>query len=431
MSGGRKLRLLEVGPAHTPGDLFIHVPDAGVVYTGDILFVGATPIMWAGPVVNWVVAIDRLLDLDADTYVPGHGPVCGREEAEAVKRYWVWLEAAARHRFGLGMSAWEAARDIALSPEFKTYEWSEWGQPERIVVNVHTLERERRGRARRRGVPARAGHALLPRGAARRGARSADPETQRGRHKAGPASNCTFATRSIGRERRDLLVVRRMGRLDHQRPLADGGHQPRRCPSRVVVRSALTLTVWIAVTDVEREPVERVRRTRLVERTDGRVLVVEVRDLALLRSDRRTSRDRHRLRLRRCDRDRLAVDLDPDVDGAPGLRQVVAGGRQLGRDRRTPSVTTEDQVSSCSKLRICSERSVTASPGAATSACRARRRHLVGGRACRAGEVDRRAQPIPPLRQSLPAVSSACIPLPFEIACAVPPRNAAAPAGLA
>jgi len=143
--GGRKLRLLEVGPAHTPGDLVVHVPDAGVVYTGDILFVGVTPVMWAGPVVNWVVAIERLLGLDADTYVPGHGPVCGRDEAEAVKRYWVWLEAAARHRFGLGMSAWDAARDIVLSPEFQTYEWARWSAPERIVVNLHTLERERRG----------------------------------------------------------------------------------------------------------------------------------------------------------------------------------------------------------------------------------------------------------------------------------------------
>jgi cyclase len=143
--GGRKLRLIEVGPAHTPGDLLVHVPDAGVVYTGDILFVGATPVMWAGPVINWIVAIERLLDLGADTFVPGHGPVCGRDEAEAVKRYWVWLEAAARHRFGLGMSAWEAARDIALSPEFATYEWATWSAPERIVINVHTLERERRG----------------------------------------------------------------------------------------------------------------------------------------------------------------------------------------------------------------------------------------------------------------------------------------------
>lgn len=144
-AGGRKLRLLEVGPAHTPGDLLVHVPDAGVVYAGDILFVGSTPVMWAGPMINWINAIDRLVGLDADTYVPGHGPVCGRDEADAVKRYWVWLEAAARHRFGLGMSAWEAARDIALSPEFGTYEWSRWSAPERIVVNVHTLERERRG----------------------------------------------------------------------------------------------------------------------------------------------------------------------------------------------------------------------------------------------------------------------------------------------
>ena len=143
--GGRKLRLLEVGPAHTPGDLLVHVPDARVVYTGDILFVGSTPVMWAGPVINWINAIDRLIDLGADTYVPGHGPVCGRDEAEAVKRYWVWLEAAARHRFNLGMSAWEAARDIALAPEFAGYEWSDWWAPERIVVNVHTLARERRG----------------------------------------------------------------------------------------------------------------------------------------------------------------------------------------------------------------------------------------------------------------------------------------------
>ena len=143
--GGRKLRLFEVGPAHTPGDLIVHVPDAGVVYTGDILFVGSTPVMWAGPVANWMAAIDRLLELDADTFVPGHGPVCGREEAHAVRRYWEWLEASARHRFGLGMSAWEAARDITLAPEFRETEWASWFAPERIVINLHTLERERRG----------------------------------------------------------------------------------------------------------------------------------------------------------------------------------------------------------------------------------------------------------------------------------------------
>ena len=143
--GGREVRLIEVGPAHTPGDLIVFVPDAGVVYTGDILFVGGTPVMWAGPVANWIGAIDTILALDADTYVPGHGPVCGREEAEAVKRYWTWLEATARQRANLGMSPWEAARDIALSAEFRTYEWSLWSAPERIVINLETLAKERAG----------------------------------------------------------------------------------------------------------------------------------------------------------------------------------------------------------------------------------------------------------------------------------------------
>ncbi len=73
--GGRELRLVEVGPAHTPGDLIVHVPDAGVVFAADILFVGVTPVMWAGPLANWLRALDLLLELDADIFVPGHGPV--------------------------------------------------------------------------------------------------------------------------------------------------------------------------------------------------------------------------------------------------------------------------------------------------------------------------------------------------------------------
>ena len=44
-------------------------------YTGDILFIGGTPIVWAGPLSNWIAACDLMLGLDADTVVPGHGPL--------------------------------------------------------------------------------------------------------------------------------------------------------------------------------------------------------------------------------------------------------------------------------------------------------------------------------------------------------------------
>ena len=58
--------LVEVGPAHTKGDVFVHVPSSRVVFSGDILFAGSHPIMWQGPVENWIRACDRLLALDVD-----------------------------------------------------------------------------------------------------------------------------------------------------------------------------------------------------------------------------------------------------------------------------------------------------------------------------------------------------------------------------
>lgn len=143
--GGREVRLVEVGPAHTPGDLIALVPDAGVIFAADILFVGVTPVMWAGPVENWVAALDLILDDDAATIVPGHGPVCGKAEVEAVRRYWVWLESATRRRLGSGMSVTAAAADIVASDEFRHAEWAAWDCPERILVNLATLERHRHG----------------------------------------------------------------------------------------------------------------------------------------------------------------------------------------------------------------------------------------------------------------------------------------------
>ncbi|HPU15289.1 MAG TPA: MBL fold metallo-hydrolase, partial [Polymorphobacter sp.] len=69
--GDRDVSLIEVGPAHTAGDVLVHVPDARTVFTGDILFIEGTPIMWAGPVGNWIKACERILAMDVDTIVPG------------------------------------------------------------------------------------------------------------------------------------------------------------------------------------------------------------------------------------------------------------------------------------------------------------------------------------------------------------------------
>ena len=136
---GRRVELIEVGPAHTRGDLLVHVPSARTVYTGDILFIGGTPIVWAGPVSNWIKACDLMLAMDIEVVVPGHGPVTDKEGVGQVRDYLVFIEKEARARFEAGMSAADAARDIALG------EFSGWGERERVAVNVDTVYRELAG----------------------------------------------------------------------------------------------------------------------------------------------------------------------------------------------------------------------------------------------------------------------------------------------
>ena len=48
--GDKTVDLYEVGPAHTAGDVIAHSVEDGVVFSGDILFIDGTPVMWAGPV---------------------------------------------------------------------------------------------------------------------------------------------------------------------------------------------------------------------------------------------------------------------------------------------------------------------------------------------------------------------------------------------
>jgi glyoxylase-like metal-dependent hydrolase (beta-lactamase superfamily II) len=138
--GGRVIELIEVGPAHTRGDTMAVVPDAKTVYTGDILFIGGTPIVWAGPLSNWVAACDLLLGMDVDTVVPGHGPITDKAGVAGVRDYLAFVDSAAAHHHAAGTDAWDAARaiarDIGARNEFRGL--SEFG---RITVNVDTAYR--------------------------------------------------------------------------------------------------------------------------------------------------------------------------------------------------------------------------------------------------------------------------------------------------
>ncbi|GJM14285.1 MAG: hypothetical protein DHS20C12_26880 [Pseudohongiella sp.] len=137
--GSRNVELIEVGPAHTAGDVLVHLPDARTVFTGDILFINSTPIMWAGPVANWLAACDRIIAMNAEIIVPGHGPITDNHGVRQVQNYLRYIDTEARKRYDAGLSLRDAIHDIALG------DYASWGDAERIAVNVSTLYREYAG----------------------------------------------------------------------------------------------------------------------------------------------------------------------------------------------------------------------------------------------------------------------------------------------
>ena len=144
--GDKIVELIEVGPAHTNGDVLVHVPSDKVVFTGDILFIEGHPILWAGPVKNWIDACDRILSMEVEFVVPGHGPVTDNRGVRAVKDYLIYIDVESKKRFESGMSAIEAAKDIDLDL------FSTWGDGERIAVNVNSLYREYKGEEKREEI---------------------------------------------------------------------------------------------------------------------------------------------------------------------------------------------------------------------------------------------------------------------------------------
>jgi glyoxylase-like metal-dependent hydrolase (beta-lactamase superfamily II) len=134
--GDKPIELIEVGPAHTRGDVLVYSPTDRAVFTGDILFIEGTPIMWQGPVANWLAACERIEAMDVDIIVPGHGPITDKAGVRRVREYLAFVRDEARSRFETGMSAFEAAKDIELGP------FAGWLDSERIAVNVNSLYRE-------------------------------------------------------------------------------------------------------------------------------------------------------------------------------------------------------------------------------------------------------------------------------------------------
>ncbi|MER8044086.1 MBL fold metallo-hydrolase [Streptomyces sp. NPDC094032] len=146
--GEVEVRVIHPGPAHTTGDSIVHLPEHGVVFTGDLVFHGGTPFLLTGSLAGSLRALALLRGLDAPTVVPGHGRVTDPSAYDATERYLLWVRELAREGHAKGASPLETARGAELG------EFAAWRESERLVANLH------RAYAELDGLPE--GHPLDP-----------------------------------------------------------------------------------------------------------------------------------------------------------------------------------------------------------------------------------------------------------------------------
>ncbi len=133
--GGRDVRLVPLGPAHTGGDAVAYVPDTGVVFAGDLLFVGGTPVTWSGDLAGWIAACDTMAGWQPAVVVPGHGPVTDVDGIGEVRGYLTHVQDELDRSVAAGWTWQEAAERIDLGP------YARLPDSERIVISAYNVYR--------------------------------------------------------------------------------------------------------------------------------------------------------------------------------------------------------------------------------------------------------------------------------------------------
>ncbi|MFB4421352.1 MBL fold metallo-hydrolase [Streptomyces sp. QL37] len=135
--GEYTVQVSSLPPAHTGGDLIVHLPAQRAVFSGDVIFSstprqpGDHPVHWAGPLDNVIDACESVLATGAEVIVPGHGPVLDPAGVRGHMRYLAYVRDRAHALHAAGVPAAEAARRVIAEGRYP-----ELGLPERLVVTI-------------------------------------------------------------------------------------------------------------------------------------------------------------------------------------------------------------------------------------------------------------------------------------------------------
>ena len=138
---GKREVVLSTLPGHTGGDVFAYVPDANVVFTGDLGWSKTLPNLVDATVNDWIPTLDKLLtQYPTAKYVPGHGNVAEATEIKDFRDYLDDLRTRVKQGIADGLTVDQAKEQLKLPEKYRGFAFQNFATP-----NVEDMYKELKG----------------------------------------------------------------------------------------------------------------------------------------------------------------------------------------------------------------------------------------------------------------------------------------------
>ncbi|HKE59078.1 MAG TPA: MBL fold metallo-hydrolase [Pyrinomonadaceae bacterium] len=138
---GKREVLLFTLPGHTGGDVLAYVPDANVVFTGDMGWRKTLPNLVDATVNDWIPSLDKLLSqYPTAKFIPGHGEVATADEIREFRDYLDNLRSRVKQAISDGLTIDQAKQQLTLPEKYKSFAFQNFATP-----NVEDMYKELKG----------------------------------------------------------------------------------------------------------------------------------------------------------------------------------------------------------------------------------------------------------------------------------------------
>ncbi len=122
--GQSEVRLIVPGKGHTEGDLILLVPSEKIAFLGDLFFNAALPNVQDAFILDWMKTLGEVMKLEADRFVPGHGPPGVKRDVENFLGYFEDLKTMVEGAIGRGEAIEQVVRDSKLPAKYSAYSFA-------------------------------------------------------------------------------------------------------------------------------------------------------------------------------------------------------------------------------------------------------------------------------------------------------------------